>query len=114
MISLYICLILIMTLMGSIASLFLKMASFSQGIKAMLFNVNLYIGGFLYLASAILNIWLLRTLDYSVVLPLTSLTYIWTMFLSYLILREKITGKKIAGVILILIGSVLVSMQISV
>lgn len=114
MISLYICMIVMMTLMGSIASLFLKRASSSQGIKAMLFNVNLYIGGFLYLASAVLNIWLLRTLDYSVVLPLTSLTYIWTMFLSYLILKEKITGKKITGVILILLGSILVSIHISV
>lgn len=45
------------------------------------------------------------------VLPLTSLTYMWTMFLSYLILDEKITKRKIAGVILILIGAVFVSIK---
>lgn len=110
MISLHICLIM-MTLMGSVASLFLKRASSSQGIKSMLLNTNLYIGGFLYIASAVLNIWLLRSLDYSVVLPLTSLTYIWTMVLSYFILKERITGKKVAGVIFILVGAVFVSIR---
>lgn len=106
----YLVSLLIMTLLGSVASLFLKKASGTVGIFAMLRNVNLYIGGFLYLTSAVLNIWILRYLDYSVVLPLTSLTYIWTMVLSYLILKERITKKKIGGVVLILIGSICVSM----
>lgn len=106
----YSCL-LIMTLMGSVASLFLKRASGSDGIKSMLFDINLYVGGGLYFLSAVINIWVLRYLDYSVVLPLTSLTYMWTMILSYLILNEKITKRKIAGVILILIGAVFVSIK---
>lgn len=108
MIVYFICL-LIMTVLGSVASLFLKKASGTDGILAMIKNVNLYIGGFLYLASAILNIWLLRYLEYSVVLPLTALTYIWTMVFSYMILKEKITKKKICGVFLILIGAICVS-----
>lgn len=108
MIVYFICL-LIMTVLGSVASLFLKKASGTDGILAMIKNVNLYIGGFLYLTSAILNIWLLRYLEYSVVLPLTSLTYIWTMVFSYMILKEKITKKKICGVFLILIGAICVS-----
>lgn len=110
MIILYVCLF-VMTFMGSAASLFLKRASISNGIKALIVNPNLYAGGFLYLASAVLNIWLLRYLDYSVVLPLTSFTYVWTMVLSYMILKEKITRGKIAGVLLILIGAILVSVQ---
>lgn len=61
--------------------------------------------------SAIINIWVLRYLDYSVVLPLTSLTYMWTMFLSYVILKEKITKRKVAGVILVLIVAVFVSIK---
>ena len=107
---LYFLCLLVMTLLGSVASLFLKKASGRDGIFAMIKNINLYIGGFLYLASAVMNIWILRYLDYSVVLPLTSLTYIWTMILSYFILKEKISKKKIVGVLLILIGAVLVSM----
>ena len=101
--------LLIMTVMGSVASLFLKKASSGDGIVDLLKNVNLYIGGFLYVGSAVLNIILLRYLDYSVVLPLTSLTYIWTMIISYLVLKEKISVKKMAGVALILVGAVLVS-----
>lgn len=77
----------------------------------MLKNINLYIGGGLYLISALLNIFVLRYLDYSVVLPLTSITYVWTMIISYLILKESITKRKIAGVALILVGAVLVSIS---
>lgn len=103
--------LIIMTIFGSVASLFLKKSSDADGILSIIKNVNLYIGGFLYLVSAVLNIFILRYLDYSVVLPLTSLTYIWTMVLSYLILKEKITIKKSVGVVLILIGSVCVSIK---
>ena len=109
---LYFISLIIMTMLGAVASLFLKKASGTEGIIAMLKNMNLYIGGFLYLASAVLNIWILRYLDYSVVLPLTSLTYIWTMVLSYLILKEKITKKKIGGVVRILIGAICVSIHL--
>lgn len=101
--------LLVMTLMGAVAALFLKKAAGSEGFKAIIINPYLYFGGTLYLLSAVLNIWLLRRLDYSVVLPLTSVTYIWTMILSYLVLKERITARKVAGVILILIGAVLVS-----
>ena len=86
---------------GSVASLFLKKASGTEGLLALIKNPYLYIGGDLYLFSV---------LEYSVVLPLTSLTYIWTMVLSYFILKEKITKKKIGGVILILIGAICVSL----
>lgn len=101
--------LIVMTMLGSVASLFLKKASAADGIFNLIKNINLYIGGFLYLVSAVLNIWILRYLDYSVVLPLTALTYIWTMILSYLILREKITLKKVGGIVLILAGAICVS-----
>ena len=105
----YYIVLLVMTMFGSVASLFLKKASGLNSLIDMLKNINLYIGGFLYVSSAILNIWLLKILDYSVTLPLTSLTYIWTMVLSYFILKEKITVKKIAGVCLILVGAIIIS-----
>ena len=105
----YYIVLLIMTMFGSVASVFLKKASGSNDLIDMLKNINLYIGGFLYVSSAVLNIWLLKILDYSVILPLTSLTYIWTMILSYFILKEKITVKKIAGVCLILVGAIIIS-----
>lgn len=75
----------------------------------MLLNVHLYIGGILYLAAAAVNILALRYLDYSVVLPVSSITYIWTMLLSYIILKETITKKKVLGVLCIVAGAVCVA-----
>lgn len=103
-------LILAMTLMGAIASIFFKRASSSEGLVQLLMNINLYVGGGLYLISAVLNIVVLRFLNYSVVLPLTSFTYIWTMVLSYLVLKENISKKKILGVISIILGAVCVAL----
>lgn len=108
--TIYFVLLLIMTVMGSAASLFLKKASGADSFIGLIKNINLYIGGSLYLLCAIMNIFLLRHLDYSVVLPLTSLTYIWTMILSYFILKERIAKKQILGVILILAGAVFISL----
>lgn len=98
-----------MALIAATASLFFKKASGSDGIFSMMKNKNLYIGGFLYIAAALLNIYILRFLDYSIVMPMGSLTYIWTMVLSYFILGENITKKKIAGVACIILGAVCVA-----
>lgn len=104
----YLCLI-IMTVMGSLAALFLKKASVSKDIRSLFFNSNFYIGGSLYFLSALINIYVLRFLQYSVVLPLTSITYIWTMIISYFILKERINTKKIIGVLLIVIGALVLT-----
>ncbi len=104
----YYIILIVMTIIGSIASLFLKKASNSETIIKLLKNKNIYIGGFLYLLSALLNIYILRYLDYSVVLPLTSITYIWTLIISYCILKEKISFKKILGITLIILGAIVI------
>ena len=106
---LYYVAIIAMTFMGATASLFLKKASGSKNLMALISNLNLYIGGSIYVLSALINIWVLRHLEYSVVLPLTSFTYIWTMLLSYRILKEKINKKKITGVACIILGAILVA-----
>ena len=101
--------LLLMTLLGASASLFLKKASDACGFVGMLKGASLYVGVTLYLTSAVLNIIVLRHLNYSIVLPLTSITYVWTLLLSHLFLKEKITVKKELGVIFILVGAVLIS-----
>lgn len=100
-----------MTVLGAFAGLFLKKSSSAISIKDIIFNLNLYIGGALYLISAFINIYVLKILDYSVVLPLTSITYIWTMIISYFHLNERINLKKIIGVILIFFGAVLIAVN---
>ena len=105
----YYVLLVIMTLIGAIASFFLKKASGSEKIIDLIKNINLYIGGFLYLLSAVLNIYLLKYLDYSLVLPMTSITYIWTLIISYQFLKEKISLKKIIGVFVIITGVIILA-----
>ncbi len=103
----YYLILIIMTFMGSIASLFLKKASSAGNFISMLKNINLYIGGILYVISALLNIYLLKYLDYSIVLPMTSITYIWTLIISAKILKEKITLNKVLGVTSVIIGVII-------
>lgn len=98
-----------MTITGAIAALFLKKASNFKTLKDLIFNINFYIGGILYFFSALLNIYVLHFLDYSIVLPLTSITYIWTMIISYFLFKEKVTVKKILGLILVCTGAVLIA-----
>lgn len=103
-------LIVVMDFVAAMASLFFKKASSGAGILGMLRNPSLYIGGFLYVVAALFNIYILRYLDYSVVMPLGSITYVWTMILSFVILKENISCKKILGVACIIIGAVSVAM----
>lgn len=95
-----------MTIIGAFASFLLKKAINSAlSMKNLINSIYFYIGAILYLVSALLNIFVLRFLEYSTVLPLTSITYVWTLLLAGVFLKEKITHKKIYGVMLIVIGA---------
>lgn len=96
-------LIFLMTLLGSIGAIFLKLAS-RCGLLALIKNKFLYLGGLFYFLSAILNIYLLKIMEYSIVLPIASLTYVWTLLLASKFLNEKITYNKIAGIVFISLG----------
>ena len=100
-----------MTVLGAFAGMFLKKASSNLEIKSLILNHNLYLGAILYLSAALTNIYVLKFLDYSLVLPLTSLTYVWTMIISHYILKENFGSKKNIGVFFIVIGAVIVSLR---
>ncbi len=103
--------LLVETFLSSLASYFLKKASPADGgskIKLLL-SPFFYLGGVMYVIAALGNIYLLQKLPYAVVLPLGSITYIWTMFLSNRLLGEKITKRKILGMIVIIVGVTLVA-----
>lgn len=103
--------LLVETFLSSLASYFLKKASPADGgskIKLLL-SPFFYLGGVMYVIAALGNIYLLQKLPYAIVLPLGSITYIWTMFLSNRLLGEKITKRKILGMIVIIVGVTLVA-----
>lgn len=101
--------IIIMTYLGAQASVFLKKASSHGNLKECICSRYLYLGGSLYIICALLNIWILKYLDYCKMLPLTSITYIWTLILAFVIFKEKISIKKLVGIIAISIGAYLVA-----
>lgn len=106
----FLLLLMVMTVFGSFGGFFFKKAiSQSKTIFNVIFKPMLYIGGMLYVLSAILNIVVLKKINYTIVLPVTSITYIWSMLISYVFLKEKMTNKKIIGVILIIVGSAMVA-----
>lgn len=103
----------IMTLLGALGGYFFKKGADNlNGLLSLILNWRVYLGGIFYVSAAFLNIIALKFLPYSIVLPLTAMTYIWTMIISKIALGEKITRNKIIGTILIIIGSVFIACNI--
>ena len=99
-----------MTLNGALGAFFLKAGMDRvDGFLSMFRTPKLYLGGCCYLTGAVLNILLLRHLDYSVLYPMTAVTYVWSMLLSAAFLGERITRRKLVGVAAILVGVFILS-----
>jgi drug/metabolite transporter (DMT)-like permease len=104
--------LLVTTFSGSAGALALKkgMNQLTEvTFKGLLTNTWLYLGSFLYILSAVTNILLFRFLDYSIAFPMTSLTYVWTVIISYFIFKEKWTFRKILAVFFIILGVFVIS-----
>ena len=113
MTALQIVLFISMTLMGSLGALILKQAMNRMkalAIIGLIREPRIYLGGTLYVASALLNIFLLRFVDYSILYPMTAVTYIWTIALSHFVLKELINAKKIVAIAFILLGVALLNL----
>ena len=98
--------------LGAFASYFFKGASSTVNglhVTILLTQKTFWFGGLLYLVAAINNIFLLQFFDYSILLPMSSITYIWTMLIANRLLKEKITKRKIIGVCAIIVGAILIS-----
>jgi drug/metabolite transporter (DMT)-like permease len=102
--------VILMTLFGSLGAVCLKKTGLANGGKLFsLFRDKwTYLGAALYISGMVLNIYVLHYLDYSVVLPLTSLTYVWTIILSRLIFGEKVNLFKVLAILFIISGTVLI------
>lgn len=102
-------LLLVITWGGSFASICLKRASGGNGIFGLLKDKFFWLGGILYGSAALLNILALRFIDFSLFMPLTSFTYIWTMLISAVFLKEKLSFRKLVGVLGIVVGAILIT-----
>ena len=102
--------VLAMTLIGAMGAFFLKAGMDRVDSLISLFREpRIWLGGGCYVAGALCNVLLLRFLDYSVVYPMTAITYVWSMALSAAFLGERVTKQKLIGVTAILAGVILLS-----
>lgn len=103
-------LLIVMTWMGSLGAFFLKKCSENMtGIMSILKSPQLYCGGILYGTGILLNIILLHYMDYSVLYPMGAITYIWSLLLSKYLLDERITKRKMLGIVCIITGVLFVA-----
>ena len=102
--------VLLMTLAGSLGAFFFKKSTSDlTNVFSLLRVPSFYLGGFLYCLAALMNVVLLRYMDYTIVYPMGAITYIWSLIISNRFLGEKITKKKVLGIALICVGVVLLT-----
>ena len=94
-----------MTFLGALGAFFFKRAAIkADGLLSLFTNKDIYLGGMFYVSGAILNILLLRYLQYSILYPMTAITYIWTAMISHRLLGEKISKRALLGIAMICVG----------
>ena len=100
---------LITPLLSAISQLILKKAADNPkftGIRAYL-NLPVIFAYGLFFGCMLLNVIALRYIDLSLGSLMEAASYLYVMLLSWLILKEKITRRKLIGNALILLGIVL-------
>lgn len=101
-------LVLFASVVGSFGAVFLKLGAVRLTKVWHLLNWRLLTGVALYLGSSIFYGWGIRKGQISVLFPMVSLGYVWTMIWARLFFEEKLTRQKISGVGMILLGVILV------
>ncbi len=98
-------LVVLGSFIGSFGAVFLKIGSdkLRHGLRNIL-SLPLAAGVAMYLLSSVFFIAALRNGELSVLYPLVSLGYIWTLLWSNLFFKEPLTRYKFLGLFLILVG----------
>lgn len=112
--SIAIILVAVATLIGAWGALHFKLGAqkLSRNIFANLKNKSLWIAVLFYGMSSLLFMIGLRMGDLSVIYPITSLTYVWIVFLSMKILKETMNFYKWLGIALVMIGVTIISLGV--
>jgi multidrug transporter EmrE-like cation transporter len=105
-------LVMVGSVIGSVGAIFLKSGAHevSRHWTSVAFNWRLAVGVVTYLLSSVLFVKGMSNGELSVLFPLVSLGYVCTLAWSRLFFNEAITGVKLAGVGLILVGIAFLSL----
>ena len=97
---------------GSFGAVFLKLGAgrLHRDIKTVIYNWRLAVGIALYLLSFVFYYLGVREGELSILYPMVSLGYIWTLVWSRLFFAETISHRKVAGLGLIIIGIIVLNL----
>lgn len=95
-----------MTLVGEISAAF---TSFANAFPSMIINVYLWLGLLCYGVSVLLWMVVLSKVDVSFAYPFLSIGYVLSAIVGYFFFHESVTPVRIAGIIVICIGVILIS-----
>lgn len=103
-------LVIVTSILGSFGSLFLKLGSgkITKSWKTFL-NWRLISGIGLYGLSVVTYVVALKGQDLTIIYPLSSISYVFTLGLSIRFLNEELNLEKIGGVCLIMLGILIIT-----
>jgi multidrug transporter EmrE-like cation transporter len=105
-------LVLVASFIGSFGAVFLKSGAgrLHRQFRTLLLNWRLALGVGFYLVSSFFFVLGVRQGELTVLYPMVSLGYVWTLLWSRLFFRESITRNKLLGIGLVLVGVVLLNL----
>ena len=105
-------LVLVAAFLGSFGAVFLKAGAerLHRQFRTLLLNWRLALGVAFYLLSSFFFVLGIREGELTILYPMVSLGYVWTLVWSRLFFREAITRNKFLGIGLVLAGVVLLNL----
>ena len=105
-------LVLLAAFVGSFGAVFLKGGAgrLHRQIRTLLLNWRLALGVAFYVLSSFFFVLGVRQGELTILYPMISLGYVWTLLWSRLFFREAITRNKFLGIGLVLAGIVLLNL----
>ena len=105
-------LVLFASFIGSFGAVFLKWGAgrISRNLKTIILNWRLAAGVALYLISTVFYLMALKRGELSILFPMVSLGYVWTLLWSKLFFGEPFTHRKFAGLALIFAGLIVLNL----
>ena len=103
-------LVLVASLIGSFGAVFLKMGAekLRYGLRHII-SLQAAAGVALFLLSSVFFGWGIKNGELSVLYPMVSLGYVWTLLWSRIFFKEPVTKSKFAALGMILFGIVLIA-----
>jgi multidrug transporter EmrE-like cation transporter len=105
-------LVFMASFIGSFGAVFLKSGAsrLHRELKTLLFNWRLAVGVSLYLLSFVFYYLGVRKGELSILYPMVSLGYLWTLLWSRLFFGEPFSSRKVGGILLIIGGIVVLNL----